>query len=81
MTVFEVLNESKASHSTEREILENLQEKCGLKLSEALEVCETEYPDNKRFKEASFDIKVESLPSSGYINEKGVTVITDGWDD
>ena len=81
MTVFEALKESNHSKLTEREILENLQEKCGLKLSEALEVCKTEYPENKRFKEAAFDIKVESLPLSGYINDEGVTVVTDDWEE
>lgn len=81
MTVFETLNESKKNNLTEREILVNLQNQCGLKLSEALEVCKMEFSENiEKFKEAAFDLKIESLPSSGYIKD-GVTVVTDEWED
>ena len=54
----------------------------GFKLSEALEVCKSEFSDRaEKFREAAFDIKIDSLPSSGYIRKDGVTVVTDEWDD
>lgn len=80
MTVYDALRESKDRKMNEKEILTNLQEKCGLKLSEALSVCESEFGKSDRLTEAAFDIKVDSLPSIGYINENGVTVVTGDWE-
>lgn len=79
MTVFEVLNESKGK--TEKEVLANLQNSCGLKLSEALEVCKSEFKDSEKFKEAAFELMAESLPSDSHLNEKGVTIVTGEWED
>lgn len=81
MKVLEALKESQNKGMTEKEILVNLQEKCGLKLSEALSVCETEFGDKERFTEAAFDLKIDSLPSCGSPNEHGVTVVKGEWDD
>ena len=81
MTVFKSLRESRKNNLTERDILVNLQKDCGLKLSEALSVCESEFGKSDRFTEAAFDLKIDSLPSAGYINEDGVTVVTGEWDD
>lgn len=81
MTVYEALRESKEKRMSEKEILKGLQDKCGLKLSEALAVCESEFNDKEKFTEAAFDLKMESLPSCGYINKDGVTVVTGEWDE
>ena len=81
MTVIESLREAKINHWDEKEIITNLQEKCGLKLSEALDVCKEEFGDDERFIEAAFDLRAHSLPSSGKIRPDGVTVVTDEWED
>ena len=81
MTVYQSLKESKNNNFNEKEILVGLQKNCGLKLSEALEVCKTEFPNADKFVEAAFDLKVENLPSCGHIREDGVTVVTDEWED
>lgn len=81
MTVIESLREDKMKNLNEKEIMINLQEKCGLKLSEALDVCKEEFGDDERFIEAAFDIRAHSLPSSGKIRQDGVTVVTDEWED
>lgn len=81
MTVYESLKESKSNHLNEKEILKGLQKNCGLKLSEALEICKTEFTDNDKFVEAAFDIRAESLPSAGYMRKDGVTVVIGEWED
>ena len=74
-------NLKEAKNLSEREILTSLVSD-GFKLSEALEVCESEFSDRAdKFTEAAFDIKIDSLPSSGYIRQDGVTVVTDEWEE
>lgn len=81
MTVYQSLKESQDNHLNEKDILVGLQKNCGLKLSEALEVCKTEFPNADRFIEAAFDLKVDKLPSCGHIRKDGVTVVSDEWED
>lgn len=81
MTVIESLREAKIKKLSEKEIIINLQEKCGLKLSEALDVCKEEFGDDEKFIEAAFDLKMTSLPSASKIRDDGVTIITDEWED
>lgn len=74
-------NLKEAKNLSEREILTSLISD-GFKLSEALEVCQSEFKERaEQFKEAAFDLKIDSLPSSGYIRQDGVTVVTDEWED
>ena len=74
-------NLKEAKNLSEREILTSLVSD-GFKLSEALEVCKSEFSDRaEKFTEAAFDIKIDSLPKSGYIRQDGVTVVTGEWED